>query len=65
MQIIYDNESRAHGYINGRKWCSRCATFRHSWCKKEGWCEECHTKLRSRAYTKQAKKRREVALIRY
>lgn len=65
QEQIYDNSSRAYGYVNGRQWCSRCATFRHSWNKKKGWCEDCHCKMRKHAYTKQAKKRRELTLIRY
>lgn len=52
-------------YQLGFKWCTKCQDFRKSWKQRMGWCEECHTKLRMRSYTRQSKIKRELTIKRY
>ncbi len=52
-------------YEKGLRWCTICQEFRKSWEKRFGWCEDCHTKLRFHSYTRMAKAKRELTLVRY
>lgn len=53
-------------YEDGMNWCSRCQDFRARMPNTAfHCCIECHTKLRSRSYTKHAKQERELTLKRY
>lgn len=64
LQAIRSAEVRRK-YEKGYRWCARCGTFRQSWIKRKGWCEDCHSKLRARSYTKHAKKVRDLTIKRY
>lgn len=52
-------------YHTGYRWCSRCGKFRAGRVDRPGYCEDCNTRLRSRAKGSPAKRLREPYTVRF